>query len=88
VALGIEFTVATLEELRQVPLFEGLSDEKLREVLEEGAEEFIPAGESPRQLGESALPGHEADPGGGSWGDRSEAARCPGTDRPRSLRAR
>ena len=28
--------MTTLEELRQVPLFKGLTDEELREVLEEG----------------------------------------------------
>jgi CRP-like cAMP-binding protein len=44
--------VTTLEELRQVPLFEGLTDEKLREVLEEGSEEFIPAGEVGGREGE------------------------------------
>ena len=37
--------MTTLEELRRVPLFEGLADEHLREVLEEGSEEFVAAGE-------------------------------------------
>jgi signal transduction histidine kinase len=36
--------VTTLEELRGVPLFKGLTDEQLRDVLGEGSEEFIPAG--------------------------------------------
>jgi signal transduction histidine kinase len=44
--------VTTLEELRQVPLFEGLTEEKLREVLEEGSEVFIPAGEVGGREGE------------------------------------
>jgi signal transduction histidine kinase len=44
--------VTTLEELRQVALFEGLTDEKLREVLEEGSEHFIPAGEVGGREGE------------------------------------
>ncbi|HKH39575.1 MAG TPA: hypothetical protein VKA82_20655 [Rubrobacter sp.] len=44
--------MTTLEELRQVPFFEGLTDEKLREVLEEGSEEFIPAGEVGGREGE------------------------------------
>jgi signal transduction histidine kinase len=47
-----EFTVTTLEELRQAPLFGGLTDEQLREVLEEGSEEFIPAGEVGGREGE------------------------------------
>jgi signal transduction histidine kinase len=44
--------VTTLEELRQVPLFKGLTDEELREALEEGSEEFIPAGEVGGREGE------------------------------------
>jgi signal transduction histidine kinase len=44
--------VTTLEELRRVPLFEGLTDEQLREVLEEGSEEFVPAGEVGGREGE------------------------------------
>jgi signal transduction histidine kinase len=44
--------VTTPEELRQVPLFNGLTDEELREVLEEGSEEFIPAGEVGGREGE------------------------------------
>jgi signal transduction histidine kinase len=44
--------VTTLEELRQAPLFGGLTDEQLREVLEEGSEEFIPAGEVGGREGE------------------------------------
>ena len=44
--------MTTLEELRQVPLFKGLTDEKLREVLEAGSEEFIPAGEVGGREGE------------------------------------
>jgi signal transduction histidine kinase len=44
--------VTTLEELRQVPLFEGLTEGQLREVLEEGSEEFIPAGEVGGREGE------------------------------------
>src|ERR671912_1722287 len=47
-----ECTVTTPEELRQVPLFKGLTDEELREVLEEGSEEFIPAGEVGGREGE------------------------------------
>src|SRR5918993_2286373 len=47
-----EFTVTTLEELRKVPLFEGLTDEQLREILEEGSEEFILAGEVGGREGE------------------------------------
>ena len=44
--------MTTLEELREVPLFKGLTDEELREVLEEGSEEFIPAGEVGGREGE------------------------------------
>ena len=44
--------MTTLEELRHVALFEGLTDEELREVLEEGSEEFIPAGEVGGREGE------------------------------------
>jgi len=44
--------VTTLEELRQVPLFEGLTEEQLRAVLEEGSEEFIQAGEVGGREGE------------------------------------
>jgi CRP-like cAMP-binding protein len=44
--------VTTLEELRQVPLFTGLTDEELREVLVEGSEEFIEAGEVGGREGE------------------------------------
>ena len=44
--------MTTLEELRQVPLFEGLTEEKLREVFEEGSEVFIPAGEVGGREGE------------------------------------
>jgi signal transduction histidine kinase len=44
--------VTTLKELRQVPLFEGLTDEQLGEVLEEGSEAFIPAGEVGGREGE------------------------------------
>jgi len=44
--------VTTLEELRKVPLFEGLTDEQLREILEEGSEEFILAGEVGGREGE------------------------------------
>jgi signal transduction histidine kinase len=44
--------VTTLEELRQVPLFEGLTEEQLREVLKEGSVEFIPAGEVGGREGE------------------------------------
>jgi signal transduction histidine kinase len=44
--------VTTLEELRQVPLFRGLTDEELREVLVEGSEEFIEAGEVGGREGE------------------------------------
>src|SRR5215208_1585291 len=46
------FNVTTLEELRQVRLFEGLTDEMLREVLEEGSEQFVPAGEVGGREGE------------------------------------
>jgi signal transduction histidine kinase len=46
--------VTTLEELRRVPLFDGLTDEQLREVLEEGSEEFVPAGEVRGREGEPA----------------------------------
>ena len=44
--------MTTLEELRLVPLFKRLTDEELREVLEEGSEEFIPAGEVGGREGE------------------------------------
>ena len=44
--------MTTLEELRQVPLFRGLTDEELREVLVEGSEEFIEAGEVGGREGE------------------------------------
>jgi signal transduction histidine kinase len=44
--------VTTLEELRQVPLFKGLTEGQLREVLEEGSEEFILAGEVGGREGE------------------------------------
>ncbi len=44
--------MTTLEELRQVPLFEGLTEGQLREVLEEGSEEYIPAGEVGGREGE------------------------------------
>ena len=44
--------MTTLEELRQVPLFKGLTNEELREVLEEGSEEFIPTGEVGGREGE------------------------------------
>jgi signal transduction histidine kinase len=44
--------VTTLGELRLVPLFKGLTDEELREVLEKGSEEFIPAGEVGGREGE------------------------------------
>jgi signal transduction histidine kinase len=36
--------VTTPEELRRVPLFEGLAEDQLREALEEGSEEFVAAG--------------------------------------------
>ena len=36
--------MTTLEELRRAPLLQGLSDEQLYEVLEEGSEEFVPSG--------------------------------------------
>ena len=44
--------MTTLEELCQVPLFEGLTEGQLREVLDEGSEEFIPAGEVGGREGE------------------------------------
>jgi signal transduction histidine kinase len=44
--------VTTLEELRRVPLFKGLTDGELREVLEAGSEEFIQAGEVGGREGE------------------------------------
>jgi signal transduction histidine kinase len=44
--------VTTLKELRQVPLFKGLTDKELREVLAEGSEKFIPAGEVGGREGE------------------------------------
>ena len=44
--------MTTVEELRQVPLFRGLTDEELREVLVEGSEEFIEAGEVGGREGE------------------------------------
>lgn len=40
------------EELRAVPLFEGLTDEELRRVAEEGSEKFVPAGEINGREGE------------------------------------
>jgi signal transduction histidine kinase len=36
--------VTTLEELRRMPLFQGLSDEQLRQAFEEGSEQFVPEG--------------------------------------------
>jgi signal transduction histidine kinase len=36
--------VRTFDELRRIPLFEGLSDEALREVAGQGLEKFVPAG--------------------------------------------
>ena len=45
--------MTTLEELRRVPLFDGLTDEQLREVLERGWEKIVPAGE---------INGREGDP--------------------------
>ena len=48
-----EFTVTTLEELRQVPLFEGLTEEKLREVLQEGLRSSYPPA---RSVGEKVSP--------------------------------
>jgi signal transduction histidine kinase len=44
--------VTTLEELRRVPLFKGLTDGELREVVEAGSEEFIQAGEVGGREGE------------------------------------
>ena len=44
--------MTTLEELSQVPLFGGLTEGQLREVLKEGSEEFIPAGEVGGREGE------------------------------------
>jgi len=36
--------LTTIEQLRRIPLFEGLSDEQLRETFEAGSESFVPAG--------------------------------------------
>jgi CRP-like cAMP-binding protein len=36
--------VTTLEELRRMPLLQGLSDEQLRQAFEEGSEQFVPEG--------------------------------------------
>jgi signal transduction histidine kinase len=44
--------VTTLEELRRVPLFKGLTDGELRGALEVGSEEFIQAGEVGGREGE------------------------------------
>jgi signal transduction histidine kinase len=44
--------VTTLEDLRGVPLFKGMTDEQLRVVLGEGSEEFVPAGEVGGREGE------------------------------------
>jgi signal transduction histidine kinase len=44
--------VTLLDELRAVPLFDGLSDEELRRVAEEGSEKFVPAGEINGREGE------------------------------------
>jgi CRP-like cAMP-binding protein len=40
------------EELRAVPLFEGLTDEELRRIAEEGSERLVPAGEINGREGE------------------------------------
>jgi signal transduction histidine kinase len=44
--------VTTREEMRRVPLFDGLTDEQLREVLEQGSEKFVAAGEINGREGE------------------------------------
>ncbi|HEV3477000.1 MAG TPA: ATP-binding protein [Rubrobacteraceae bacterium] len=44
--------MTTLEDLRGVPLFKGMTDEQLRVVLGEGSEEFVPAGEVGGREGE------------------------------------
>jgi len=44
--------MATLEELRRVPLFDGLTEGQLRETLERGSEKFVPAGEINGREGE------------------------------------
>ena len=46
--------MTTIEELRRVPLFEGLDEEQLRWVLEQGEERDIKAGEINRREGEPA----------------------------------
>ena len=44
--------MTALEELRAVPLFEGLTDEELTGVVEEGSEKLVPAGEVNGREGE------------------------------------
>ena len=44
--------MTTLEELRRVPLFGGLTEEQIHEVLEEGSERLVPAGEVNGREGE------------------------------------
>ncbi|MGI9048583.1 MAG: Crp/Fnr family transcriptional regulator, partial [Rubrobacteraceae bacterium] len=46
--------MTTIEELREVPLFEGLDDERLQWVLERGEERRVAAGEINRREGEPA----------------------------------
>ena len=45
--------MTAFEELRAVPLFEGLTDEELRRVAEESSEKLVLAGESNGREGES-----------------------------------
>jgi len=44
--------VTTFDELRRIELFDGLADEELREVLEQGSEKVVPAGEVNGREGE------------------------------------
>jgi len=44
--------VSVFEDLRRISLFEGLSDEELRRVVEEGSEKVVPAGEVNGREGE------------------------------------
>ena len=39
--------MTTIEQLRRIPLFEGLSDEQLHETFEAGFESFVPSGGGP-----------------------------------------
>nr|MBA3616651.1 cyclic nucleotide-binding domain-containing protein [Rubrobacteraceae bacterium] len=44
--------MTTFDELRRIPLFDGLSDTDLGEVLEQGSQKVVPAGEVNGREGE------------------------------------